>query len=179
MRPPGPSFLEGFGPWCCPSRSSRLEAARKLTSSGEILLWKTPSEAPEALQAPECSELLDPMRASCWIFAQHEPGKFAWGCVATLPGDAAHVRVARESCGETSGYQPLLGVMMARPQPAGKDAMLSGSGRMALQTLQRGEARAANAAQPSAESGHVQRWGSESPAKIAGVTLMHVFHGNL
>ena len=47
------------------------EEARKLTSSREILLWMTPSEAPKALQASECSELLDPMRASCWIFAQH------------------------------------------------------------------------------------------------------------
>ena len=36
----------------------------------------TPSEAPKALQASECSELLDPMRASCWISAQHSPGKF-------------------------------------------------------------------------------------------------------
>jgi hypothetical protein len=50
---------------------SLLEEARKLTSSREILLWMTPSEAPKALQASECSELLDPMRASCWIFAQH------------------------------------------------------------------------------------------------------------
>ena len=48
-----------------------LEEARKLTSSKEILPWMTPSEAPKALQASECSELLDPMRASCWIFAQH------------------------------------------------------------------------------------------------------------
>ena len=50
---------------------SQLVAARKLTTSREILLWMTPSEAPKALQASECSELLDPMRASCWIFAQH------------------------------------------------------------------------------------------------------------
>ena len=49
----------------------RLAAARKLTASREILLWMTPSEAPKALQASECSELLDPMRASCWISAQH------------------------------------------------------------------------------------------------------------
>ena len=48
-----------------------LEDARKQSSSREILLWMTPSEAPKALQASECSELLDPMRASCWIFAQH------------------------------------------------------------------------------------------------------------
>ena len=48
-----------------------LEAARKHAPSREILLWMTPSEAPKALQASECSELLDPMRASCWIFAQH------------------------------------------------------------------------------------------------------------
>ena len=48
-----------------------LAAARKLTASREILLWMTPSEAPKALQASECSELLDPMRASDWISAQH------------------------------------------------------------------------------------------------------------
>ena len=48
-----------------------LAAARKLTTSWEILLWMTPSEAPKALQASECSELLDPMRASNWISAQH------------------------------------------------------------------------------------------------------------
>ena len=48
-----------------------LVEARKLTTSREILPWMTPSEAPKALQASECSELLDPMRASCWIFAQH------------------------------------------------------------------------------------------------------------
>ena len=48
-----------------------LAEARKLTASKEILLWMTPSEAPWALQASECSELLDPLRASCWISAQH------------------------------------------------------------------------------------------------------------
>ena len=53
-----------------------LAVARKLTASREILLWMTPSEAPKALQASECSELLDPTRASCWISAQHQPGKF-------------------------------------------------------------------------------------------------------
>ena len=37
-----------------------LEEAHKLTSSREILLWMTPSEAPKALQASECNELLDP-----------------------------------------------------------------------------------------------------------------------
>ena len=42
----------------------------------EIVLWTTPSEPPKALQASECSELLDPMRASCLILAQHQPGKF-------------------------------------------------------------------------------------------------------
>ena len=47
---------------------SMLAAARKQASSQEILLWMTPSEAPKALQASECSELLD---ASCWISAQH------------------------------------------------------------------------------------------------------------
>ena len=47
-----------------------LVVARKQTTSREILLWMTPSEAPKALQASECSELLDPTGASCWIFAQ-------------------------------------------------------------------------------------------------------------
>ena len=42
-----------------------LAEARKLSTSREILLWMTPSEAPKALQASECSELLDPTRASC------------------------------------------------------------------------------------------------------------------
>ena len=49
---------------------SLLVAARKQATSEEILLWMTPSEAPKALQASECSELLDPTGASCWIFAQ-------------------------------------------------------------------------------------------------------------
>ena len=48
-----------------------LVEARKLTTSREVLRWMIPSEAPKALQASECSELLDPMRASCWISAQH------------------------------------------------------------------------------------------------------------
>ena len=48
-----------------------LVEAHKLTTSREMLLWMAPSEAPKALQASECSELLDPMRASCWISAQH------------------------------------------------------------------------------------------------------------
>ena len=48
-----------------------LAAARKQAASREVLLWMTPSDAPKALQASERSELLDPMRASCWISAQH------------------------------------------------------------------------------------------------------------
>ena len=43
----------------------------------------TPSEAPKALQASECSELLDPTRANCWISAQHQPGKFTRKCMET------------------------------------------------------------------------------------------------
>ena len=57
-----------------------LEHARTRTPLSEILLWMTPSEPPKALQASECSELLDPMRASCLILAQHQPGKFDEGC---------------------------------------------------------------------------------------------------
>ena len=58
-------------------RTQVLVAARKQATSREILLWMTPSEAPKALQASECSELLDPTGASYWIFAQRQPGKFA------------------------------------------------------------------------------------------------------
>ena len=47
------------------------QAARKLLASKEILLWMTPSEAPKALQASGCSELLDLTRTSSWISAQH------------------------------------------------------------------------------------------------------------
>ena len=53
-----------------------LVVAHKHTTTEEILLWMIPSEPPKALQASECSELLDPMRASCLILAQHQPGKF-------------------------------------------------------------------------------------------------------
>ena len=55
------------------------------------MLWTTPSEPPKALQASECSELLDPMRASCLILAQHQPGKFKkWS--------AMDLRRNKESC---------------------------------------------------------------------------------
>jgi len=56
---------------CIENTENLLAEAHKLSASKEILLWMTPSEAPKALQASECSELLDPMRASCWISAQH------------------------------------------------------------------------------------------------------------
>ena len=49
----------------------KLAEAQKLAACEEILLWMTPSETPKALQASECSELLDRTRASCWISAQH------------------------------------------------------------------------------------------------------------
>ena len=60
-----------FARICIKQVNFLLVEARKLATSREILLWMTPSEAPKALQASECSELLDPMRASCWISAQH------------------------------------------------------------------------------------------------------------
>ena len=53
-----------------------LAIARTQSPLPEILLWTTPSEPPRALQASECSELLDPTRASCLILAQRQPGKF-------------------------------------------------------------------------------------------------------
>ena len=55
---------------------SLLAIARTQSPLPEILLWTTPSEPPRALQASECSELLDPTRASCLIPAQRQPGKF-------------------------------------------------------------------------------------------------------
>ena len=59
-----------------------LATARMQIAAREIVLWTTPSEPPKALQASECSELLDPVRASCLILAQHQPGKFREGEVA-------------------------------------------------------------------------------------------------
>ena len=56
---------------CAGMITSLLVAAHKHTTAREILLWMIPSEPPKALQASECSELLDPMRASCQIPAQH------------------------------------------------------------------------------------------------------------
>ena len=41
-----------------------LADARKQPATQEILLWMTPLEAPKALQASECSELLGLMRAN-------------------------------------------------------------------------------------------------------------------
>ena len=55
-----------------------LAIARTQSPLPEILLWTTPSEPPRALQASECSELLDPTRASCLIPAQRQPGKFTF-----------------------------------------------------------------------------------------------------
>ena len=54
-----------------PDHDVLLVVAHKHTTTKEILLWMIPSEPPKALQASECSELLDPMRASCQIPAQH------------------------------------------------------------------------------------------------------------
>ena len=63
-----------------------LATARTQVAAREIVLWTTPSEPPKALQASECSELLDPMRASCLILAQHQPGKFGdhWASLSYL-----------------------------------------------------------------------------------------------
>ena len=63
---------------------SLLAIARTQSPLPEILLWTAPSEPPRALQASECSELLDPMRASCLILAQHQPGKFKAECCPKL-----------------------------------------------------------------------------------------------
>ena len=48
-----------------------LVAARKHATAREILLWMIPSEPPKALQASECSELLDPMRVDSETSTQH------------------------------------------------------------------------------------------------------------
>ena len=57
--------------------TSMLVNAQKHITSREILLWMTPSEAPKALQASACNELLGPTGAICWIVAQCQPGKIA------------------------------------------------------------------------------------------------------
>ncbi len=54
-----------------------LVSARKQITSREIVLWMIHSETPKALQASECSELLEPTRANCWITALQQPGKLA------------------------------------------------------------------------------------------------------
>ena len=81
MRPKGGGWLadalEGFAVLFACAEVGREDVARKLTASREMLLWMTPSEAPKALHVSECSELLDPMRPSCRISAQHSPGKLA------------------------------------------------------------------------------------------------------
>ena len=48
-----------------------LAVTKKQATSREIALWMTPPGAPRALQASERSELLDPVRARCWISTQH------------------------------------------------------------------------------------------------------------
>ena len=82
-------WFQGVVAECCRRKRPLLATARKRVASGEILLWMTPSEAPKALQASECSELLDPAGASFGIFAQRQPGKFAqerhWGSPAGHP----------------------------------------------------------------------------------------------
>ena len=70
----------------------RLVDAQKQSTYKDILLWMTPSEAPKALQASECSELLDPTGASCWIVAQHQPGKFDnWVSGTAAPRSSARL----------------------------------------------------------------------------------------
>ena len=52
----------------------QLATARKLVASQEILLWMTPSETPKALQASECSELLDGKKATRMADVEEEDG---------------------------------------------------------------------------------------------------------
>ena len=60
-----------FGVLLTQRSRGRLAIALKHIAPQEIMLWMTPSEAPKALQTSECSELLDPTGANCWIFARH------------------------------------------------------------------------------------------------------------
>ena len=57
--------------YASPAEKSMLVAARKHATAREILLWMIPSEPPKALQASECSELLDPMRVDSETSTQH------------------------------------------------------------------------------------------------------------
>ena len=79
--------------------NAMLVFARTRPPLSEILLWMTPSEPPRALQASECSELLDPTRASCLIPAQRQPGKFIphWEpmCKAKLPHNSTWSSIGR------------------------------------------------------------------------------------
>ena len=69
--------------FACQLHDTRWQKLISPPASQELMLWMTPSEAPKALQASECRELLDPMRASCWISAQHWPGKFTLDVAGT------------------------------------------------------------------------------------------------
>ena len=64
-------YLIHFLPYIATASRYWLAGARKQPASKQILLWNSPTEAPKALQASECSELLGRMEANCWIFAQH------------------------------------------------------------------------------------------------------------
>ena len=53
-----------------------LTVTQELAASEEILLWKTQSGAPKALQASGRSELFDPMIANFGVSALRQTGKF-------------------------------------------------------------------------------------------------------
>ena len=131
-------------------RQKALATARMQIAAREIVLWTTPSEPPKALQASECSELLDPMRASCLILAQHQPGKLK-------PHPAAGARPPRAPA------TPVLHLLAA--------TTLVFPGRPAFFWPR----RPCLASLPLATT---RCWG-QSPAKIKEFTLLRSFHGNL
>ena len=55
---------------CAILTTAEEEKEEEGAGARETLPRVPPSEAPEALQASECSDLPDPLEASCWISAQ-------------------------------------------------------------------------------------------------------------
>ena len=96
---PSSYCLHPFWHWCKKIGScSEANYLMRNSAMGDSI------EAPKALQASECSELLDPTRANCWISAQHQPGKFTKIKVVVQPWMQPRKQQSLVTClGEATG----------------------------------------------------------------------------
>ena len=133
----------------------------------------TPSEAPKALQASECSELLDPTRASCWISAQHQPGKFIkpvfkatilFFCITTCGPSVPERHKCKHKCTSAQVHKCTSASTSAQVH---KYTSASTSAQVQAQVHK----CTTSASSPSS-------W-DKSPTKIQRFTLMCPIHGNL